>query len=87
MVIFLDDFFKQHPNKIFDEKYLKKYLMQEFNIKPIFMNVFHDFLYVEKGFAFYGDSKKRVLEQMKDKGFDCKNTKNLIKKHFFTNII
>ena len=85
MVIVLDKFFKRYPNKIFDEKYLKNYL-KKLKIEPIFMNVFHCFLIMDEEGAFWGDTKKRVLEQMKDKGIDCKNKKNQIKKHFFVEL-
>lgn len=82
MIIVLDTFFRRHPDKIFDEKYLKDYL-KTLKINPIFMNTFHCFLFMDETDIFWGDTTKRVLEQMKDRGIDYKNKKKQIKKHFF----
>lgn len=82
MLIVLDTFFRRHPDKIFDEKYLKNYL-KTLKIEPTFVNVFHCFLIMDEAGTFWGNTQKRVLEQMKNKKISCKNKKFFIRKRFF----
>ena len=83
MYILLDDFVEQHTDKLFDCDFLKKWIKKRYSANWNHMNICHAFIFSPDGgnTTFWGDTAKRVREQMRENGFDTKKRK--IKKHFF----